>query len=137
MSEQPPGGAGTPVDDELPEQLRVRRAKLDRMREAGVDPYPVAVARTTTLAEVREAHPDAYIVGEVLHGDYTAIVAESGMDAVTQYELWQASWHSIADLNFFELDWTLTRHNEFLDAFVPYTFAGNHDVSRFATRIPD
>ncbi|RUR03064.1 alpha-amylase family protein [Labedella endophytica] len=89
------------------------------------------------LPRVREAHPDAYIVGEVLHGDYAAIVAESGMDSVTQYELWQASWHSIADLNFFELDWTLTRHNEFLDAFVPYTFAGNHDVSRLATRIPD
>jgi lysyl-tRNA synthetase class 2 len=36
----------------------VRRAKLDRIREAGVDPYPVAVARTTTLAEVRAEHPD-------------------------------------------------------------------------------
>jgi lysyl-tRNA synthetase class 2 len=58
VSEQPPGGAGTPIDDELPEQLRVRRAKLDRMREAGVDPYPVAVPRTTTLAAVREKHPD-------------------------------------------------------------------------------
>jgi cyclomaltodextrinase len=89
------------------------------------------------LPRVREAHPDAYIVGEVLHGDYAQIVTESGMDAVTQYELWQASWHSIADLNFFELDWTLSRHNEFLDTFVPYTFAGNHDVSRLATRIPD
>jgi lysyl-tRNA synthetase, class II len=44
--------------DELPEQLRVRRAKLDRLRESGVDPYPVSVERTTTLAAVREAHPD-------------------------------------------------------------------------------
>jgi lysyl-tRNA synthetase class 2 len=44
--------------DELPEQLRVRRAKLDRLREAGVDPYPVGVPRTATLAEVRAAHPD-------------------------------------------------------------------------------
>jgi lysyl-tRNA synthetase class 2 len=51
MTEEPP------VDD-LPEQLRVRRAKLDRLREAGVDPYPVTVPRTSTLAEVREKHPD-------------------------------------------------------------------------------
>ena len=51
-------GTVLPPDDELPEQLRVRRAKLDRIREAGVDPYPVAVARTTTLAEVRAGHPD-------------------------------------------------------------------------------
>ncbi len=56
MSEEPPG----PTDDvdELPEQMRVRRAKLDRLRDAGADPYPVAVGRTTTLAEVRAAHPE-------------------------------------------------------------------------------
>ncbi|SDO92797.1 lysyl-tRNA synthetase, class II [Klenkia soli] len=51
-------GPTDPPDDELPEQLRVRRGKLDRLREAGVDPYPVSVPRTTSLAAVREAHPD-------------------------------------------------------------------------------
>jgi lysyl-tRNA synthetase class 2 len=45
-------------DEELPEQLRVRRAKLDRLRAAGLDPYPVAVPRTATLAEIREKYPD-------------------------------------------------------------------------------
>jgi lysyl-tRNA synthetase class 2 len=45
-------------DEELPEQLRVRRAKLDRLRAAGVAPYPVAVPRTSTLAEIREKYPD-------------------------------------------------------------------------------
>jgi lysyl-tRNA synthetase class 2 len=52
------GPHGPDDADELPEQLRVRRAKLDRLRDAGVDPYPVTVARTTSLAEVRAAHPD-------------------------------------------------------------------------------
>jgi lysyl-tRNA synthetase, class II len=52
------GQSIVPADDELPEQLQVRRAKLDRLRAAGVDPYPVSVARTTSLAEVRAAHPD-------------------------------------------------------------------------------
>jgi lysyl-tRNA synthetase, class II len=47
-----------PAEDGLPEQMRVRRAKLDRLRESGVDPYPVAVARTSTPADVRAAHPD-------------------------------------------------------------------------------
>jgi lysyl-tRNA synthetase, class II len=47
-----------PHEDELPEQMRVRRAKLDRLRDTGVDPYPVTVARTATLAAVRAAHPD-------------------------------------------------------------------------------
>ncbi len=54
MTDAPPG----PPDDELPEQLRVRRAKLDRLREAGGDPYPVTLPRTTSLAAVRAAHPD-------------------------------------------------------------------------------
>jgi len=44
--------------DDLPEQMRVRREKLDRMRAAGVEPYPVGVARTHTLAEIRAEHPD-------------------------------------------------------------------------------
>jgi lysyl-tRNA synthetase class 2 len=43
-----PGGA-----DELPEQMRVRREKLDRMREKGVDPYPVGFPRTKTISVVR------------------------------------------------------------------------------------
>ncbi|WP_370422994.1 bifunctional lysylphosphatidylglycerol synthetase/lysine--tRNA ligase LysX [Streptomyces sp. QH1-20] len=53
-------GAGEPgAADELaglPEQVRVRRAKLDRLRAAGVDPYPVDAHRTHTLAAIRAAH---------------------------------------------------------------------------------
>ena len=37
----------------LPEQMRVRRAKLDRLREQGIDPYPVTFPRTHTLLEAR------------------------------------------------------------------------------------
>jgi lysyl-tRNA synthetase class 2 len=45
-------------DTDLPEQMRVRRAKRADMLAAGHDPYPVAVPRTHSLAEVRAAHPD-------------------------------------------------------------------------------
>src|SRR5262249_31180579 len=44
--------------DDVPEQMRVRREKLDRLRVTGHEPYPVGVPRTTTLAAVRAAHPD-------------------------------------------------------------------------------
>ena len=37
----------------LPEQVRVRREKLERLRSEGVDPYPVTFPRTHTLAQVR------------------------------------------------------------------------------------
>jgi lysyl-tRNA synthetase, class II len=44
------------VSDELPEQMRIRREKLDRLRSEGVDPYPVNFPRTATNAEVREKY---------------------------------------------------------------------------------
>ncbi|NYI05727.1 lysyl-tRNA synthetase class 2 [Allostreptomyces psammosilenae] len=44
--------------DDLPEQMRVRREKLDRLRAAGVDPYPVGFPRTTTIADLRSEYPD-------------------------------------------------------------------------------
>lgn len=40
----------------LPEQIRVRREKLERLRKEGIDPYPVNFPRTATIAEVREKH---------------------------------------------------------------------------------
>ncbi len=92
---------------------------------------------TTVLPAVRERHPQVYVMGEVLHGDYVAFTRDGGLDAVTQYELWQGIWHSIADRNFHELAHALGRHNAFLDAFVPYTFVGNHDVTRIASQVED
>jgi cyclomaltodextrinase / maltogenic alpha-amylase / neopullulanase len=89
------------------------------------------------LARVRSRHPDAYLVGEVIHGDYAAVVAETGMHAVTQYELWKAIWSSFNDRNLFELAWALKRHAGFLESFVPLTFVGNHDVTRIASRLTD
>ncbi len=47
------------VDEQqdLPEQLRIRREKLDRIRASGIDPYPAGYPRTTSLAELRAAFP--------------------------------------------------------------------------------
>ncbi|GIG20021.1 lysine--tRNA ligase [Cellulomonas chitinilytica] len=38
----------------LPEQQRVRRAKVEGLRARGIDPYPVTYPRTHTLAAVRD-----------------------------------------------------------------------------------
>jgi cyclomaltodextrinase len=89
------------------------------------------------LPAVRERHPEAWFVGEVLHGDYAAYVERSGLDSVTQYELWKAIWSSLNDGNFFELAWALKRHVAMLDTFLPQTFIGNHDVTRMATQLND
>jgi lysyl-tRNA synthetase class 2 len=44
--------------DDLPEQMRVRREKRERLLAGGVDPYPVQLPITHSLAEVRAAHPE-------------------------------------------------------------------------------
>jgi lysyl-tRNA synthetase, class II len=49
----------SPADvDDLPEQLRIRREKRERLLESGLQAYPVVVPRTDALAAVRERHPD-------------------------------------------------------------------------------
>ncbi|WP_300766764.1 alpha-amylase family protein [uncultured Bifidobacterium sp.] len=90
---------------------------------------------TQVLPRVRSNHPDAWFLGEVIHGDYPAIIGESGMDSLTQYELWKAIWSSLESGNFYELDWSLKRHDAFLDHFIPQTFIGNHDVTRIASKV--
>jgi len=46
----------TPIEEDLPEQLRIRREKRASLLEGGTQPYPVSVPRTKTLKEVREKY---------------------------------------------------------------------------------
>ncbi|MEU8423294.1 lysine--tRNA ligase [Micromonospora sp. NPDC048835] len=69
MTEQNP----VPVDpaDDLPEQMKVRREKRDRMLAEGVEPYPVGFPRTTTLAQVRARYAD--LPTDTATGDQVAV----------------------------------------------------------------
>ncbi len=87
------------------------------------------------LPRVRERFPEAWFLGEVIHGDAAGIVQESTIDSLTQYELWQGIWHGIADRNLFELSHAIERHDELLRTFAPQTFVGNHDVTRIASAV--
>ena len=49
--------ADTP-DPDVPEQFRIRQGKRERLLAEGRDPYPVQVARTHSLAEIRAAYPE-------------------------------------------------------------------------------
>ena len=58
--------ADAPEDDlylgtegsDVPEQFRIRQGKRERLLAEGKDPYPVAVPRTHSLAEIRAAYPN-------------------------------------------------------------------------------
>jgi lysyl-tRNA synthetase class 2 len=45
-----------PDDENIPEQLRVRRDKRAELIQRGVEPYPITVPRTHTLRQVRELY---------------------------------------------------------------------------------
>jgi len=46
------------IEEDLPEQLRIRREKRASLIERGIEPYPVSVPRTKTLAEIRAQYAD-------------------------------------------------------------------------------
>lgn len=52
----PTDAPGAVPADDIPEQMRVRRAKRDRILAAGGEAYPVQVPVTTTIAAVRAEH---------------------------------------------------------------------------------
>jgi cyclomaltodextrinase len=117
---------------------------MNHWLDAGADGWRLDAAYAVPAAfwaqvvpRVRAGHPQAYLVGEVIHGDYPEFVAASGLDSVTQYELWKAIWSALNDHNLFELAYALGRHNGFLETFAPLTFVGNHDVTRLASRLAD
>ncbi|MDQ7992441.1 MAG: alpha-amylase family glycosyl hydrolase [Propionicimonas sp.] len=105
--------------------------RLDAAYAAGAEVWRPIIER------VRAAHPAVWVLGEVIHGPYGEFVSASGMDTVTQYELWHLTWTALKDRNFFALDWALKHHRELCRQFRPQTFLGNHDVTRIATQLDD
>ena len=116
MSTQPP----VPAEDDLPEQLRIRREKRANLLDRGVEPYPVGVARTHTLAVIREKYKNletdtatgdlASLAGRIIfkrdtgklcfatlrEGDGTELQAMLSLDKVGQEQL--DAWKSDVDL---------------------------------------
>ena len=62
--------APDPTED-LPEQMKVRRAKRERMLAEGIPPYPVNLPRTATLKEIREKY--AELATDTASGDTVSI----------------------------------------------------------------
>ena len=60
-----------PDELDLPEQMRIRRAKRDQLLASGHDPYPVSLPITHTIAQVRSNHPD--LAPDVTTGEIVGI----------------------------------------------------------------
>ena len=132
------------LNHEEPAVLEYVVASAGHWLERGADGFRLdaAYAVPTTFwrnfaDQVRSRHPDAFLLGEVLHGDYASFAEQAGLDSVTQYELWKALWSSCNDINLHELAWALDRHAAICRRTTPLTFAGNHDVTRIASQLTD
>ena len=116
---------------------------MNHWLDAGADGWRLDAAYAVPTAfwaqvvpRVRAGHPGAYLSG----GDprrLPGVRGHSGLDSVTQYELWKAIWSGLNDHNLFELGHALGRRDGFLETFAPLTFVGNHDVTRLASQLAD
>ena len=63
---------GSDLEDDLPEQMRIRRAKREELQRRGMDPYPVQLPITHSIASVRSTHGD--LETDTASGDVAGIV---------------------------------------------------------------
>jgi lysyl-tRNA synthetase class 2 len=70
MTEQPDI---TATSDDVPEQLRVRREKRDRLLSEGVQPYPISVPRTHMLKELRARYDGQDLTPDTRTGEQVAV----------------------------------------------------------------
>jgi len=65
--------APEPFDADLPEQMRVRTDKRERLIQRGLEAYPIAVERTHSLAEVRQSYDAAELGPDARTGTVVAV----------------------------------------------------------------
>ena len=86
-----------------------------------------------------EVKPDFWLMGEVIHGDYTRWVNEGTLHSVTNYQLHKALYSGHNDHNYFEIAHTVKRlyamGGNRLDGLKLYNFVDNHDVERIYTKL--
>ena len=117
------------------------------LRDYGIDGLRLDAAdclEPAFLAELsahcRRLHPEFWLLGEVIAGDYMRLMGPGGLDSVTNYECYKGLFSSHRDQNYFEIAHSLRR--QFADYGLYqgrnlYNFADNHDVARVASQLKD
>ena len=85
----------------------------------------------------RTSHPEFYLMGEVIHGEYHRWVNPEMLHAVTNYHLHKALFSGHNDHNYFEIAHTVKRLLDMRGGAVTglYNFVDNHDVERIHTKL--
>lgn len=82
---------------------------------------------------------DFWLMGEVIHGDYSRYVSGRMLDSVTNYELHKGLYSGHNDHNYFEIAHTIRRQFDenggIYRGLRLYSFVDNHDVDRIASKL--
>lgn len=118
----------------------IERFEIDGLRLDAADALDLDFQRELA-AHCRAIRPDFWLMGEVVHGDYSRWANPEGLSSTTNYETYKGLWSSHNDRNYFEIAYTLNRQfgpEGIYRGLALYSFADNHDVSRVASilRIP-
>ena len=84
-----------------------------------------------TAEEVKE---DFWLMGEVIHGDYSRWVNGETLHSVTNYALHKALYSGHNDHNYFEIAHTV-KYLQNMGNLDLYNFVDNHDVERIYTKL--
>lgn len=83
-----------------------------------------------------EVKPEFWLMGEVIHGNYSRWANEGTLHSVTNYMLHKALYSAHNDHNYFEVAHTIKYVSDMVgDNLNLYTFVDNHDVERIYTKL--
>ncbi len=83
-----------------------------------------------------EFRKDFWLMGEVIHGDYSRWANSVTLHSVTDYALHKALYSGHNDHNYFEIAHTVRRSNGLVPANIRlYNFVDNHDVDRIWSKL--
>ena len=104
-----------------------------RLDAADVMDFNYMKALRHVANEVKE---DFWLMGEVIHGDYSRWANEGTLHSVTNYMLHKALYSGHNDHNYFEVAHTISYVDRMIGKNLKlYTFVDNHDVERIYTKL--
>lgn len=104
-----------------------------RLDAADVLDFEFMKALRNTANKLKE---DFWLMGEVIHGDYSRWANGDTLHSVTNYALHKALYSGHNDHNYFEIAHTVQRTAQMLPADIHlYNFVDNHDVERICTKL--
>ncbi|MGO9410740.1 MAG: alpha-amylase family glycosyl hydrolase [Spirochaetia bacterium] len=117
----------------------VRDYGIDGLRLDAADVMDMDFLRALS-EHCKRSHPDFWLLGEVVHGDYRRWANPQTLDSVTNYECYKGLYSSHVDKNYFEIAYSLNRQfgpTGLYQGLKLYSFADNHDVNRVASMLKE